>query len=142
MSRLFIRRRDGRIEVRLREDVRNYLSTCVANVIAAESDPEHEWHASLHLPINPQLDQDNPWSILQRQHDVSSNAELMAASLAEEFLTDAEAWAWLCTLQVGLRAYSTSHGIINDEQWEAAGEEPRAYIEMMQAILFALAGVL
>lgn len=138
-SRLFVRRRDGRIEVRLNEDARAVVREAFAHVLAAETDPEHEWHASLNGPIDPSHDVDDPLATLNRQSEVSSNVELAVASLAEEFLNDGEAWAWLCTLQIALRATITAKGIISNERLEDADEGTRDYIKTLQTLLFGLA---
>ena len=41
-NRLFVRRRDGRIEVRLNDAGRGIAREAFAHVLAAEADPEHE----------------------------------------------------------------------------------------------------
>ena len=140
-SRLFVRRRDGRIEVRLNEAGRGIAREAFAHVLAAEADPEHDWHASLNAPINPVSDLDDPVATLSRQNDVTSNVELAVATLHEEFLNDAEAWAWLCTLQVALRATITSKGILSADRLNESDEATRGYIANLQAFLFALADV-
>jgi hypothetical protein len=141
-ARLFVRRRDGRIEVRLSEEGRNLAREAFARVLAAEVDAEHEWHASLNAPIDPSHDVDDPLATLNRQHDVTSNVELAVATLNEEFLNDAEAWAWLCTLQVALRATITAKGILTNERLEESDDATREDIKTLQAFLFSLADVL
>src|SRR5665213_1580706 len=103
-AKLFIRRRDGRIEVRLNDAGRDAIREVFAHVVASERDPDHDWHLSMNAPINPSDDHDDPLATLARQHDIASNAELSVMTLKEQFLNEAEAWAWLCTLQVALRA--------------------------------------
>lgn len=141
-SRLFVRRRDGRIEVRLNEAGRNMAREVFAHVLAAEADPEHDWHSSLNPPINPASDLDDPVATFTRQNEVTSNVELALATLHEEFLNDAEAWAWLCTLQVALRATITERGILSEDRLNDSDEVTRAHIANLQAFLFALADVL
>ncbi len=112
------------------------------HVLAAEADPEHEWHASLNAPIDPSHDVDDPLATLSRQHEVTSNVELAVATLNEEFLNDAEAWAWLCTLQVALRATITTKGIMTSERLHEIDDATRDYITTLQMFLFGLADVL
>ena len=138
-ARLFVRRRDGRIEVRLNDAARAIAREAFGHVLAAESDPEHEWHASLNGPIDPSHDVDDPLAIFNRQHEVTSNVELAVATLSEEFLNDAEAWAWLCTLQIALRATITSKGIMTSERLNESDESTRDYIQTLQTFLFSLA---
>lgn len=141
-SRLFIRRRDGRIEVRLNDAGREVAREAFADVLAAEGDPDHEWHASLNGPINPGSDLDDPVATFNRQHEVTSNVELAVATLNEEFLNDAEAWAWLCTLQVALRAIITARGLLSADRLEECDEATRGYIATLQTFLFGLADVM
>ena len=141
-SRLFVRRRDGRIEVRLNAQARELVREAFGHVLAAEHDADHEWHASLHGPISPSSDVDDPLATLTRQSEVSSNVELAVASLNEEFLTEGEAWAWLCTLQVALRGVITAKGLLTAERLAEADETTAAFIGALQAFLFGLADVM
>ena len=141
-SKLFIRRRDGRIEVRLNEYARSVVRDAFANVLAAERDPNHEWHVSLSGPIDPSLDHDNPVSMLARQNETSTNAELASLTVDEEFLNSAEAWSWLTTLQVALRSTAQSKGLLTDEQLAASNDEVLAYVQTLQQFLFQLADCL
>ena len=141
-GRLFVRRRDGRIEVRLNDAGREMAREAFGHVLAAEVDPEHDWHASLNAPINPGRDVDDPLAVFNRQHDVTSNVELAVATLNEEFLNDAEAWAWLCSLQVALRAFITTRGLLSADRLEESDEGTRDYIKTLQTLLFALADVM
>jgi len=138
-SRLFVRRRDGRIEVRLNDAGREIAREAFAHVLAAETDPNHEWHASLNGPIDPSHDVDDPLATFNRQHEVTSNVELAVATLGEEFLNDAEAWAWLCTLQIALRATITAKGILTSDRLEETDDTTRDYIQTLQTFLFSLA---
>ena len=138
-GRLFVRRRDGRIEVRLSDAARAVAREAFAHVLAAESDPEHEWHASLNAPINPSHDVDDPLATFNRQHEVTSNVELAVATLNEEFLNEAEAWAWLCTLQISLRATITTKGLMSADRLAETDQATSDYIKTLQAFLFALA---
>jgi hypothetical protein len=138
-AKLFVRRRDGRIEVRLNDAGRDVLREVFVHVVAAERDPEHEWHLSLNAPINPSNDDDDPLSTLARQNEIATNAELSVMTLKEQFLNDAEAWAWLSTLQVALRSTAVAHGLLSDEKLEAAPPELVEEIQTLQQFLFDLA---
>ncbi len=140
--RLFIRRRDGRVEVRLNEAGRDVVRTAVRRVVAAENDLDDEWNATLNGPIDPSRDQDDPLLTLARQHDMSSNAELALMTIDEAFLNDGEAWAWLSTLQVALRATASAHGLVNDERVTSADEAVLGEVQILQSLLFSLADVL
>jgi hypothetical protein len=141
-SKLFIRRRDGRIEVRLNEYARSVVRDAFANVLAAERDPNHEWHVSLSGPIDPSLDHDNPVSMLSRQNEMSTNAELASLTVNEDFLNSGEAWSWLTTLQVALRSTAQSKGLVTDEQLAASNDDVLAYVQTLQQFLFQLADCL
>lgn len=137
-AKLFVRRRDGRVEIRLNDVGRSIVGEYFAHVLAAERDPEHQWHLSLNPPINPSNDDDDPLSTLARQSETASNAELAVMTVHEQFLTDAEAWAWLCTLQVALRATAVVNGILSDEKLELAPLELLEGIRTLQQFLFDL----
>ncbi len=109
-----------------------------AHVLAAERDVDHEWHLSLRPPINPSSDDDDPLAALARENEMASNAEIVVLSLNEEYLSDAEAWAWLCTLQVALRATAITHGILSDEKLEEASPDLLDTIRTLQHFLFDL----
>jgi hypothetical protein len=138
-GKLFIRRRDGRVEVRLSDAGREAIREIFAHVLASERDPEHDWHLSLNAPIDPSSDHDDPVSMLARQHDIATNAELSVMTLKEQFLNDAEAWSWLCTLQVALRATTVSNGILSDEKLETCEPGLLNDIRLIQQFLFELA---
>jgi hypothetical protein len=93
---------------------------------------------SLHAPINPSSDDDDPAATLSRETDIASNAELSVMTLREQFLTDAEAWAWLSTLQVALRSTAVVNGILSDEKLESCSPELLDDIRTMQHFLFDL----
>ena len=109
------------------------------HVVAAERDPDHEWTTTISAPIDPSADSDDPVATLERQQGISSNAELAVATLHEEWLNDAEAWAWLATLQVALRATAVAHGVMTDEALESCDDEVLHQIRSLQAFLFDLA---
>ncbi|MFI5034757.1 MAG: hypothetical protein ACHQFZ_00950 [Acidimicrobiales bacterium] len=137
--RLFVRRRDGRVEVRLNDAARAIAREAFGHVVAAERDPDHEWGPTLTAPVDPTRDEDDPTTTLARQRATATNAELAVASLREPFLTDAEAWAWLCTLQVALRATAVSRGLLTDDKLAEADDDVMNDIRIMQSFLFDLA---
>ena len=139
--RLFVRRRDGRIEVKLNDAGREVVRVAVRRVVAAEHDLDDEWNATLNGPIDPSRDQDDPLLTLARQHDMNSNAELALLTIDETLLSDGEAWAWLSTLQVALRATASEHGLVSDERMSAADEVVLAEVKNLQILLFAIADV-
>jgi hypothetical protein len=141
-GQLFVRRRDGRIEVRLNEAGRAFAKDAFAQVIAAESDAQHVWHSSLTSPIDPAQDSDDPLAVLARQNAANTNAELAFASADEEFLNDGEAWAWMVTLQLALRGVAMANGVLTNESWNNAHGDVRDYILSLQNFLFGLAEVL
>ncbi|MGB7103958.1 MAG: hypothetical protein WBD82_05120 [Acidimicrobiales bacterium] len=138
-SKLFLRRRDGRVEVRLNDAGRDILREVFGHVVAAERDEEHEWHLSLNAPINPSNDDDDPLATLARQNEIATNAELSIMTLKEQYLNDAEAWAWLSTLQIALRSTAVANGILSDEKLESASPELLNEIRTIQQFLFDLA---
>lgn len=138
-NRLFVRRRDGRIEVRLNDAARAWVRDVFTQVVTAERDPNHEWHTSLHSPIDPSVDADSPLSTLARENETTTNAELALACIDEQFLTSTEAWAWLTSLQVALRSVAVSKGVLSDERLADADEEVTAQIGTLQMVLFSLA---
>ena len=140
--RLFVRRRDGRVEVRLNDAGRSFVRDVFAQVVTAEREPDHQWHASLHSPIDPSIDADNPLSTLARQSETTTNAELALVCADEQFLTDTEAWAWLTSLQVALRSVAVSNGVLSDEKLGDVDDALRSEIETLQLLLFSLADCL
>jgi hypothetical protein len=76
---------------------------------------------------------------LTRQSETSTNAELAVMTLSEQFLNDAEAWAWLSTLQVALRATAVANGLLSDEKLAACEPELMNFIRTLQSFLFELA---
>jgi hypothetical protein len=131
--RMFVRRRDGRVEVRLNELGREVAREAFGHVVAAERDPDHEWHVTLSAPIDPSSDQDDPLATLTRQNETSTNAELAVMTLNEQFLNDAEAWAWLSTLQVALRATAVANGLLSDEKLADCDPELMNFIRTLQS---------
>ena len=142
MAKLFVRRRDGRIEVKLNEAGREIAREAFGRVYVAEHDADHEWHRTLNSPIDPSKDADDPLAVLARQSETGSNAELAVATVHEEFLTDAEAWAWLTTMQVALRATAVANNLHDEESLKGSAPEVHEYIQILQDFLHGLADVL
>ncbi len=140
--RLFVRRRDGRVEVRLNDAGREVVREAVGHVVAAEQDPDHEWRSALSPPLDPSADVDDPVAVLARGQEISRHAELVVLTLREQFLTEAEAWAWLTTLQVALRATALSLGLIDEARLEGAPPEDLVTVRTLQQLLFDLAEAL
>lgn len=138
-TKLFVRRRDGRVEVRLNDEGRGVLREIFARVVAAERDVDHDWHRSLNAPINPSSDDDDPLATLARQNEIATNAELSFMTLNEQFLNDAEAWAWLSTVQVALRSTAVANGVLSDERLADCDPALLGDIRNMQRLLFDLA---
>ena len=140
--RLFVRRRDGRVEVRLNDFGRTLARDAFTQVVAAERDADHIWHAGLSAPIDPSVDHDDPVAMLTRQNEMATNAELALVTVGERFLNAAEAWSWLSTMQVALRATALAHGLISDENLAASDESVRSHVLTLQQFLFDLADTL
>ncbi|MEI8126363.1 MAG: hypothetical protein WCG86_00950 [Actinomycetota bacterium] len=138
---LFIRRRDGRIEVRVAESGREFIVKQMARVAAAESDSAHEWHSYLHAPMNPSADADDPLRVFERQKATATNAELALLSAHEEFINNVEAWAWLTTLQIALRSEMMAQGVFDSANLDVKSESEVADIRSLQYVLFELARV-
>lgn len=141
-GKLFVRRRDGRVEVRLNDEGRGFVRALFQEVVTAERDPEHQWRAGLLPPIDPSRDEDDPLASLQRQQQIATNAELALMTVEEQFLNDAEAWVWLNTLQVALRATALSNGLFDEDRLEAAEASIVDQVRGMQQLLFELADCL
>ncbi len=139
VGKLFVRRRDARVEVRVSDEGRQLLRDIFVRVVAAERDPDHEWHAPLNGPITPSSDDDDPLATLKRQSDIASNAELSFMSVNEQFLNDGEAWAWLATLQVALRSTALAHGVLSDERLATCEGSVLDEIHTLQRLLYDLA---
>jgi hypothetical protein len=140
--RIFVRRRDGRIEIRLSDAGRQLVEHVAREVLAADVNPEHDWRPSLSSPITPVDDMDDPLVVLARQSEVTSHAELVMSTVHEEFVNDEEAWAWLCTLQVGLRAIHVGARVRRESEIEALEPGVRETLRSLQSLLWALADIL
>lgn len=138
-NRLFVRRRDGRIEVRLSDAGRLIAREAFGRVVIAERDPDHEWHAGLNAPIDPSCDNDDPVATLNRQSDISTNAELAIMTLDEQFLNESEAWAWLSTFQLALRSTAVANGLVDQERLESCDAQLLEFVRTLQQFLFSLA---
>ncbi len=141
MPRLFTRQRGGGIAVHLNEVGRSLVRDTAQRVAAAERGDEPTWAALLASPVDPSS-VDDPFVTLGRQRDMASNAELVVLTASEERLTDAEAWAWLSTLQVALRGLADEYGVTDEDALAAASSQVHERVESLQMLLFALASCL
>ena len=141
-SRIFVARRDGRIEVRLNDAGREFVREQFGRLRVAEADPQHAWRGSLDQPIDPSRDDDDPLCQLERADAVTSNAELALVTAGEESLSTGEAWAWLTSLQLALRACAVTSGLMTEADVEAASPERLVDVVNLQALLFDLAAAL
>ncbi len=143
MARLFTRQRGagGGILVHLNELGRSLVLDTAQRVAAAERGEEPAWAALLASPVDPSR-ADDPIVTLGRQRDMASNAELVVLTVAEDHLSDAEAWAWLSTLQVALRGLADEHAVTDDDALSAAPPDVRERVQSLQTLLFALASCL
>ena len=137
-SKVFAAQRDGRIRVKLNDSAREFLDVVVEAVLRAESDSEHAWHESLHRPITPEVESDDPLRVFERQQILESNAGVMKETLSSPTISLAEAWAWLATLQVALRARCSEAGVSSDDDLLRASGEERETIHALQFFLFEL----
>jgi hypothetical protein len=125
--------------VRLNEAGLGVAREAFGRVVIAERDPDHEWHAGLNAPIDPSSDTDDPVATLNRQNEIATNAELAVMTLGEQFLNEAEAWAWLSTFQLALRSTAVANGLVDDERLESSSPELLEFVRTLQQFLFALA---
>jgi hypothetical protein len=137
-SKAFSATRDGQIRVKLNDAAREFLEVVVEAIIAAETDHEHEWHATLHRPITPELDADDPLRVFERQQILESNAAMMKASLRNASISTAEAWAWLATMQLALRARTAEAGVNTEDDLKKASPQELETIHALQYFLFEL----
>lgn len=138
-GKMFVRRRDGRIEVRLSAEGRQFVAEVFREVVAAERDSEHRWRSGLLPPITPSRDEDDPVRSLQRQQEIATNCELALITVEEQFLNEGEAWVWLSTLQTALRVSAAHLGLFDDESLERAPQDDLDFVRTLQLLLFALA---
>lgn len=140
--KVFSAARDGQIRVKLNDGAREFLEVVVDAIIAAETDHEHEWHATLHRPITPELDADDPLRVFERQQILESNAGLMKATIRNATISTAEAWAWLATMQLALRARTAEAGVNTDDDLKKASPQELETIHALQFFLFELSSAL
>jgi hypothetical protein len=128
--------------VRLSDQGRDYVREQFGRLRVAEADLEHPWRRSLEAPIDPSRDDDDPLRRLERQSSVTTNAELALVTVGEPSLSEPEAWAWLSSLQLALRACADTSGLQTAEDVESAPREQLADVVTLQALLFDLAAAL
>ena len=66
----------------------------------------------------------------------------MRLTIDEQFLTKDEAFAWLTTMQLGLRARAHEASIFTDEQWRSADQEVVMTIQALQELITELVAAL
>jgi hypothetical protein len=134
---LFQRKRD-RIEVKLNDDGRDFVAMVARAVLEADGDPTHVWHQALHAPIAPSRDADDPLAMAARQQATDTAAELVLVTLRDASLTDDEAWAWLRTLQIGLRSVAVAEELSHEADLESSDAAVRNLVDNLQALLWSL----
>jgi len=139
---IFIRRRDGRIEVRLNDRGRDFVRRQFERLMAVDGEADHAWRSVVYQPIDPADDVDDPLWVLERERVASSNTELALVTVDEEFLNNAEAWAWLCSLQHVLRGISLEQRLFSDDDVAARSDDELNDVRVLQLLLFELADVI
>jgi hypothetical protein len=140
--RLFVRARDGRIEVRLNDLGREFVRSRFARLVAAQADPTSDWRATLDQPIDPSRDVDDVVRSLERQEATSTNAELSLITADEQYLSEGEGWAWLSSLQHILRAEAADRGIVDYPTLDEASPDDLDELHALQQLLFEMAEAL
>ena len=139
---LFKKKRDGSIAVHLNDNARAFVGEIFNQVVAAQNDPNHEWHLSLNPPINPSANSDDPLATFARQKEMASNSELGQMTVNEETLSAGEAYAWMTSLNLALRATISIRNIADEASLHNTDPETRQYIVTIQSLLFGLADCL
>ena len=139
---LFKKKRDGSISVNLNDTARSFVGEIFSQVVAAENDPNHEWHLSMNPPINRAASSDDPLATFARQKEMASNSELAQMTIHEETLSTGEAYAWMTSLALALRAVSSLRNIDDEVALHNADPEVKQYIVTIQSLLFGLADCL
>ena len=139
---LFKKKRDGSISVNLNDTARSFVGEIFSQVVAAENDPNHEWHLSMNPPINRAASLDDPLATFARQKEMASNSELAQMTIHEETLSTGEAYAWMTSLALALRAISSLRNIDDEVALHNADPEVKQYIVTIQSLLFGLADCL
>lgn len=141
-AKLFVRRRDDRIEVRISPAGRETIRGWVTTLIESDRDSSNPWHDAQQAPINVEADHDDPLMLWERQKLTATSAELTLLTIDETFLSHDEAWAWMSTLQNCLRNSVVSLGIVNDDALAAADPELLGPVRDLQYLLFEIARAL
>lgn len=116
------------------------MRAAAERIIRAERS-EDSWVISVRPPLSLELG-DDPLRQLERDTAVTTQAELVAVTADEDLLSPEEAWAWLATLQVALRATADAAGLVDEEQWGGADPIVRDEVEGLQTLLWGLADCL
>lgn len=139
---LFKKKRDGSIAVHLNDNARAFVGEIFDQVVQAENDPNHEWHLSMNPPINPAANSDDPLATFARQKEMASNAELAQMTINEETLSAGEAYAWMTSLTLALRATVSLKNISDERALHNVDSDTRQYILTIQSLLFGIADCL
>jgi hypothetical protein len=139
---LFKKKRDGSISVHLNGAGRAFVGEIFNQVVAAENDPHHEWHLAMNPPINPSANSDDPLATFSRQKEMASNSELAQMTINEDTLNPGEAYAWMTSLNLALRATVGLHNLSDEESLQMLDPEIRQYVVSIQSLLFGLADCL
>jgi len=110
--------------------------------MAVDGEADHAWRSVVYQPIDPADDVDDPLWVLERERVASSNTELALVTVDEEFLNNAEAWAWLCSLQHVLRGISLEQRLFSDDDVAARSDDELNDVRVLQLLLFELADVI
>jgi hypothetical protein len=142
VARAFVRRRDGRIEVKLSDVGRQFVHEQFARLRLVDEDPNSPWRGTLSGPIDPTLDVDDPVRMLERQGAINQSAELALVTENEQFLSPGEAWAWLTALQLALRATAALEGLATEMDVKAKSSQDLVVVHNLQSLLFDLSEAL
>ena len=124
-NQLFVRRRDGRIEVRLNDAGRVVAREAFGRRGGGRAGPGPRVARGPECPDRSEQRHRRPASpTLNRQSDIATNAELAVMTLNEQFLNESEAWAWLSTFQLALRSTAVANGLVNQERLESCESGP------------------
>ena len=137
--RPFRRRRNGDIAVHLSAAGRAFMRQVFSEIVAAEYEDDGVIHPVIYARITPELDNDDPARLFERQHEVSSVAQRALDTCDDDTLSESDAWAWLRTSQVALRSHAFGRDIRTAADYEQIDGELRQYLESLQYVAWGLA---
>ncbi len=141
-QKLFVRHRDGTIDVRLNEYGRSFIREQLTALADATSDAHHAWRPSLHQVIDPSSDVDDPVHGFEREKVVGDSVQLALLTLNDTKISVGEAWSWLRALQTALRAHAQQRGLVTSDDVESASDDDLEVVRQIQSLLFELAAAL